>query len=345
MKPTFHAAPVNGPFEDPALYISVAREGRALLMDSGDISSLSAGNLMKLTDVFVTHTHMDHFIGFDTILRSVLHRGLPLRVYGPENIIQCVQGKLKGYAWNLIREYPTKIDVVSVSGNLLTRAGFYAENGFQRQDGPVSEFDGILLQEPQLTVRGLQLSHGIPVMAYTVEEEYHLNINKDALLRMGLPVGPWLSEFKTAVRKAYIPKSTDQTWSLVPRDGATDQAFKPEGPDGKEFALKDLMPVVTASRGQKIAYVMDTAPTDENFSRLVPFIKASDTLFCEAYYLDKDADLALKRSHLTAAMAGRLAREAGAGDLKALHISPKYRDNPEEPMLEAMREFTGGQGD
>ncbi|HDH01742.1 MAG TPA: ribonuclease Z, partial [Nitrospirae bacterium] len=72
MKPTFHHRTVNGPFEDPVVYLRLLREKRALLFDAGDIGRLSAGEIHKITDVFVTHTHIDHFIGFDRLLRVIL---------------------------------------------------------------------------------------------------------------------------------------------------------------------------------------------------------------------------------------------------------------------------------
>jgi len=42
MKPIFHHKPVNGPFEDPAVFIRILRERRAILFDAGDVSRLSA---------------------------------------------------------------------------------------------------------------------------------------------------------------------------------------------------------------------------------------------------------------------------------------------------------------
>ena len=74
MKPTFLCSLVNGPFEDPALFVRVLREKRAFLFDVGDVSALAPGDLQKITDVFVTHTHIDHFIGFDSLLRALLRR-------------------------------------------------------------------------------------------------------------------------------------------------------------------------------------------------------------------------------------------------------------------------------
>ena len=93
---------VNSPFEDPSLFLRILRERRALLFDVGDISRLTPSELHKISDVFVTHTHIDHFIGFDRLLRAVLTRPTPLNVYGPDTIASEVAGKLKGYTWNLI---------------------------------------------------------------------------------------------------------------------------------------------------------------------------------------------------------------------------------------------------
>lgn len=70
MQPTFLHSLVNNPFEDPSLYIRIMHEKRSFLFDIGNISGLNPGDLQKITDVFVTHTHIDHFIGFDTLIRD-----------------------------------------------------------------------------------------------------------------------------------------------------------------------------------------------------------------------------------------------------------------------------------
>ncbi len=91
-----------------------------------NIGTLSPGSLMKITDVFISHTHIDHFIGFDMLLRAVLRRDVPLKIFGPANIINCVEGKLKGYTWNLIKDYPLKIEVFEVQGSVISHASFHA---------------------------------------------------------------------------------------------------------------------------------------------------------------------------------------------------------------------------
>ncbi|HAK88178.1 MAG TPA: ribonuclease Z [Nitrospiraceae bacterium] len=322
MKPTFHARPVNGPFEDPCIYIRITRERRALLFDLGYIDRLEPGNLLKITDVFVTHMHMDHFAGFDTLLRNILRRDAPLRIFGPENIIYCVEGKLKGYTWNLIKDYPLKIDVFEIKNGSISQAGFYAENAFEKIMHNEKKFDGTLIREPLFEVKGLTLSHQIPVTAYTIEEDFHININKAMLEAKELPVGPWLSDLKTAIRE----KSPDNTIFEV---------------DNKTLSLKNLKEIATITKGQKISYVMDVSPADENIEKIIPFVKGSDILFCEAYFLENDRDRAYERHHLTSAIAGRIAREANVENLEIMHFSPKYRHCADDLYNEAMKEFKG----
>jgi len=72
MRPILHPSLVNGRSGDPALYVETLFEGRAILFDLGDISSLSPGMIQRLEYVFVSHAHIDHFIGFDRLLRPLV---------------------------------------------------------------------------------------------------------------------------------------------------------------------------------------------------------------------------------------------------------------------------------
>jgi ribonuclease Z len=57
----FDPAPINHPFNDPVLYVDLVLERRALLFDLSDLSWLVSRKLLRISDVFVTHRHMDHF--------------------------------------------------------------------------------------------------------------------------------------------------------------------------------------------------------------------------------------------------------------------------------------------
>jgi len=321
MKPTFIHNLVNGPFEDPTLFVRIVREKRAFLFDIGNISKLQPGDLQKITDVFITHTHIDHFIGFDTLVRAILRRDTPLRVYGPPNITDCIEGKLRGYTWNLIKEYPIKIDVCCVNDNKKIISSFHAENNFQRTGKSISTFDGILLKEPLFTIRAIQLDHQIPCLAFSIDEEFHINIDKASLKSKGLSVGPWLADLKNAIRE----RRPGNTQFVVSR---------------KRYSLKELQDVVKITKGQKISYVTDVSMNNSNIKKIIEFVRNSDTLYCEAYFLDEDRDRALERFHLTAKITGMIAREAQVNHLVAMHFSPKYRAYRETPGDEAMREFS-----
>ncbi len=323
MKPVFHTKLLNDYFGDPCLFARVLHEKRAVLFDLGNLHSLKPSDLYKITDVFVTHTHMDHFIGFDTLLRGILRREVPLNIYGPPSILPCIQGKLKGYTWNLIEDYPSKINVFAYNGRYLTHSVFPAKNRFRKQTVSKAKSDGLLLEDQMFTVRAAKLDHSIPCLAYSLEEEFHINIDKALLIRKKLTVGAWLNDFKKIIREQ--PGDTQQIIRI--RD--------------KDFKVAELSEIARITRGQKISFATDIALNQNNFAGLINLIKGSDIFFCEAYFLEKDRKRAIERSHLTAKAAGAIAKEAGVKKLELMHFSSKYRDCADKVIEEAMREFHG----
>src|SRR5271157_6332011 len=105
MRPLLHPNLINGRSGDPALYVETLFEKRAILFDLGDISNLSPRKIQRLEHIFVSHTHIDHFIGFDHLLRVLVGREKTIRLYGPNGFIEQVQHKLLAYRWNLIDRF------------------------------------------------------------------------------------------------------------------------------------------------------------------------------------------------------------------------------------------------
>jgi ribonuclease Z len=82
----------------------------------------------------------------------------------------------------------------------------------------------------------------------------------------------------------------------------------------------DLAEVSKPRRGQKFAFIMDTALCDAAFE----LADDADLLVCESTFADADAALAEQYAHLTAGQAGKIAAAAGARRLVLTHFSQRY---------------------
>ncbi len=339
MTPSFSSYLVNDRFGDPGVYVEIKWARRALLFDLGQNDALSPTRLLRAGDLFVSHTHMDHFIGFDRILRVALGRGKTLRLFGPPGLIANVSGKLRGYTWNLVDGYPLAIEVKEIYPQEIRTATFLATDGFQPREMPPQPRVGAecpsapfsVLADPMFTVQAIALNHRIPSFAYALQEQFHINVNRERLHAAGLPVGSWLKELKQ-----YL-------WQGRPDDFRfTATLYFEHRREERAFTLGEVRDrFVTITRGQKIAYVVDTRYDDENEAKIVELVRGADQFYCEAPYLEHDADKARERYHLTARQAGLLARKAGVRNLVVFHFSPRYTGMGDVIEKEAMEAFEG----
>ena len=326
MKSSLRPSLVNGPFQDPALFVALRWQGDALLFDLGRIDRLGPGNCLRLTHVFVSHTHMDHFMGFDYLLRLTLPRERELTFYGPPGLISNIAGKLAGYTWNLTENYTLRLNVVERHDDRLARACFRAPTGFACEPmADVATAPGELVNEPSFQVETATLNHRIPCLAFRVGEPRHLNVRTDALERMGVRPGPWLSRLKAALRA-----------------GLEDEPIAIPGATTTPRTAGDLKrELIVEQRGQQIAYVVDTLFDAANAGRIVRLVREAHVLYAEARFLHTDRAEAEARHHLTARQAGFLARAAGVRRLEVFHFSPRYQGMAQAFHAEARAELLG----
>jgi ribonuclease Z len=333
MRPSFQPRLVNDPFSDPGLFIPFLFEKRALMFDLGDLSPLSPKDLLKITHVFVTHTHMDHFIGFDTLLRTLLGREKTLHLFGPPGFFQHVEGKLAGYTWNLVSEYDNDftIEANEVHLDKIVKKAYRCQDRFKPKKPSSSRpFSGTLLEEPSFSVHGTLLEHRIPCLGLALFENFYINIIKEGLKDLGLPVGPWLNMFKAEIYQEKNPQC-DFVVTWVGKGKAIQE---------KRFTLGELVKkIARISPGQKIVYITDVIGNNENARKIVELANGANLLFIEAAFLESEREMALKKYHLTAREAGELARKAGVNDLHLFHFSPRYKHQAHDLEMEAREAF------
>jgi ribonuclease Z len=335
MRPSFRSELVNPAFGDPGVLVDFLFERRALLFDFGDNRTLSPRQLLRVSHAFVSHTHMDHFMGFDWFLRICLGRPQRVSVHGPPGIIDRMEHKLAAYTWNLVDNYPGDftLEVSELAPDGRARGAlFVCRRRFRREPLPDRSIpDGVIVAEPGFRVRAALLDHGVPCLGFALEETGHVNVWRNRLADLGLEVGPWLRDLKAAVLARAPDETPVRAWWR--RDGVVHERTLPLG-----TLVRDAVRVVP---GLKLAYVTDVGFTGANATAIADLAAAADTLFIEAMFLEKDAPLAAQRHHLTALQAGRLARRAGARRVVPFHFSPRYQGREHELRAEVERGFRG----
>lgn len=160
---------------------------------------------------------------------------------------------------------------------------------------PISKGGGIIAATRNLEVEAFPLYHRIPAFGFIFREKpRERRLLGDVADFLGIPA---------SLRKG-IKAGAD--WRR-PSDG---RVF-----DNAELTADPPEPL-------SYSYCSDTMAD----SRVAEACRGVDVMYHETTYLDDMASLAASRGHSTAAEAGRIAREAGAGTLVIGHYSKRYSD-------------------
>jgi ribonuclease Z len=324
---------------ESGLVVDVRDERRTLLFDLGEIDRLPARVLLRTTHAFVSHTHMDHFAGFDHLLMVGLGRMPRLVLWGGPGFVDQVEHKLRAYTWNVVHRYP---DAMVIEAHALeadgarTHARFDSRLRFERRDDPPDppSASDLLLDDPLFRVRARIVDHEMPVLAFAIEEKAQLRVAAGRLAAMGLATGAWLRTLKRAVLEG-APDATPIELAWVDRDGA----------HVAQRTVGELRPLVLDTvPGRRIGYVTDLRFTEANIAQLEALLADADLLHIECVFADADREQALRKNHLTAPQAGEIARRLRARRVVPFHFSPRYRGQ-EARLRDELAQAWGGAAD
>jgi ribonuclease BN (tRNA processing enzyme) len=302
---------VNGVFGDPLMHLRLRYQRRSMLFDLGEAGRLPAKVAHQVSELFISHTHIDHIGGFLWLVRSRIGEFPPCRVFGPPGLVENIQGILNGIHWDRIEDRGPCFEVAELHGDLLVRAMLQAGRRHPQPMASLTVEKGILLDDPAFLVRAATLDHGIPVLAFSFESKRQFNVCKNRLLERDLAPGPWLNELKRLLSLGEL-----KTRIHLP-DGTTEEV----GELGGEL--------IRTTPGRKLVYATDLADTLPNRERLVALAEGAHTLFCEAAFLADDRERADNTQHLTTTACGEIATAGGVERLVPFHFSRRYEREPE----------------
>ena len=300
--------------EDICLLLQLDNHTGCYLCDCGTASNLTPKIAQNLNAIFISHTHIDHFINFDELLRHQLGMQKRIVICGPTGIAQQVQAKARGYTWNLIAEgEPNLIYEVREIISDTEIEVYELRPPTWELTHLRSEKDGKLYENKAFQVDFVRLDHGIPTIAYHFQEHDKVNIN---IANTDLKPGAWIAQLKRA---------------FVQNEGETMLQIGDE-----QQPAKDFFHLLQTTKGHRVGFVMDHLGSAENHARIASLFAEADKVFIESYYLHSELELAEKNRHSTAQISAKVMRDIGVKKAIPVHFSRRYS---EEEIADLRAEF------
>lgn len=316
----FNSKLVNGHYGDPSLYIELSNRREAFLFDCGELFPLSISELIKISKIFISHTHLDHFIGFSQVLRANVGREKEIEIYGYDGITHQVINQLKGYSWNIEMDNILSFKIFEIKEDRIDIYLSKYSDKFDCKKIEIKKKINPLFEDDEIIINFVKLDHKIPSLAYSIQGKLSYNVDKDKLKELNLPSGSWIRQLKESILK----------------EGHLDEIII----DGKKFSILFLKEkLIYKNEGMKISFVTDTIYNELTKSLIVNLVKNSDIFYCESNFINADIIKAKETYHLTTSQTGTLAREAGVKELVPFHFSRKYNGNYDKIFEELKNEF------
>jgi ribonuclease Z len=301
--------------EDICFYVTADNHKWSYLFDCGRARYLKNHECKTLKAIFITHTHIDHFCNFDTLLRHQISCGRTFTICGPPGLAKNVQAKTLSYTWNLIKRKSVCYKILELGPKGIKTFIIYPPK-WEIEEVQTDELEeGECFNAEGITVKYTSLDHKIPSIAYLIKEHSKINI-KDYLYKPGPAI--------KSLKDAFI--NGDDSKQIEVEEGISKKA-------------SDLYKFLYEKRGSHIGYAMDHLASKSNHNKLIELWKDADEVIIEGFFRDCDKEYANKHFHSTAKESGNVVRMANAKKLTLVHHSRRYFNEIEDLLEEGHAAF------
>ncbi len=297
------ARSANRPDEDICLLLTFDNHKGTYVCDCGTASDLTIKECTDTNAFFISHTHIDHFINFDTFIRHQINSEFHIVLCGPQGLAKSVRSKLQAYNWNLIQDAKEGAMVYEVreyiDENQYLKTLISSPNWEMGEPELVS--DENIFHNEKFFVKALPLDHKIVSLSYRFQEFDSVSID---ITKSPFKGGRWINELK----EAYLSNENRRIINI----------------EENEVEAQSLFHLLEVKKGNSLGFIMDHSPTEDNHQRIAAHFHKVDELYIESFYAHEELETALGNSHSTTGLSGKAAALAKAKKAVPLHFSRKY---------------------
>jgi ribonuclease Z len=288
------------PNEDICILFRLDNHSPNYIVDCGDASGLGVKECQNAEVVFISHTHIDHFINFDQILRHQIGIERRVVITGPRDIHLQVQAKIRGYSWNLIKPGAIVYEIREIISE--------SEINVYEVEPPVWELkkiktisSGVVYANDRFEVRFTLLDHKLPTVAYLFKEVDSVKIDLSKGTFRG---GAWVRLLK----QAFEAGQNEATIEI----------------EGNAYKAEELYHLLEVKRGDSLGVIMDHAASEANHEKIKGLFTACNRVFIECFYKTEEKDMAALNYHSYAQASGKVMQACGVKEAIPVHFSRKY---------------------
>ncbi|OWP77090.1 MBL fold metallo-hydrolase [Flavobacterium oreochromis] len=297
--------------EDISILIKPENYSYNFICECGDASDLTVKECQNTEAIFISHTHIDHFVNFDTILRHQIGIQRRVIICGPEGITNQVQSKIRAYQWNLIDENAIVYEIREIKNNRRIVCSEIRPASWDIL--PLEQELEHLYSNDKFYVEFEILDHKTASIAYLFKERDTVKID---IAKSNFKGGAWVNTLK----EAFINQNQEALITI----------------EEQTFTAKELYHLLEIKKGDTLGVIMDHAASPSNHDLIYSSFKECDTVYIESFYKAEDQLQAQLNYHSYSSESARIMKKCKVKKAIPVHFSRRYN---EEDIRMVLREF------